>query len=138
MKGAKFGSVVAIQTALLTSIIAIIDTGPAFSQSSPGVPALGFYRGPISRDPYGHACIIDVHGMALPVANSSTKLYEHTVTMTNICFKKVRVRVCYRETEHCKVADLPSNEKTFMVLGYETNGTFFLLDYTEVPLGYVE
>jgi len=58
--------------------------------------------------------------------------------MTNTCFKKLRVRVCYRGTERCKVADLPSNERTQIVLGFEPRGNFFLFEYKEVPLGYSE
>jgi hypothetical protein len=115
-----------------------LDVTPAYQQSVVPTPGFGSDRDRGSRDPYGHPCITDVKALAVPVSSSKTNLFEQAVTMTNTCFKKLRVRVCYRGSERCKIADLPSNEKTQIVLGYEPKESFFLFQYKEVPLSYVE
>jgi hypothetical protein len=94
-------------------------------------------QGPQSRDRYGHICIGEVHGIAAPLVTAATTLYEHTVTMQNSCFKKLRIRLCYKGTDRCKVAELPSGERTRIVLGFSPNETSFMFEYREVP-GYVE
>ncbi len=99
---------------------------------------LGFERPLTSRDPYDKICIHGMRGYAMPVPNSPSKLFAHFVSFTNDCFKKLRVKVCYKNTNRCKVADLKSGGQTEIALGFEPNNGFFLVEFREVPLNYSE
>jgi hypothetical protein len=118
-------------------VLTLIDFTEANGQAI-GQSRFGLEREKGSHDPYGNRCIVAAEGFALPVPASPSKLFEHTVSISNKCFKKLRVRVCYRGSQLCKIADLPSNEKTQVVLGYEPSGSFFQFDYKEVPFSYSE
>jgi hypothetical protein len=67
------------------------------------------------RDATGRPCLA-VGGFARPHIIESN-LYDHVITVTNICAKRISLQVCYYESQDCVSMDVPGDGTKEAILG---------------------
>jgi hypothetical protein len=58
-------------------------------------------------------------------------IMEHWVAVTNACGQRIKVKVCYHNSEHCVMVDAPPWGRQDTVLGIFPALKEFSYDYTE-------
>lgn len=71
--------------------------------------------GPIPRDSLGRPCLDVEAGARRQMVNPD--VLDHVVSLKNICLRKVKVRVCYINSDRCKEVELLSNKREDVTLG---------------------
>ncbi len=79
--------------------------------------------------PTGKPCLaLSGHATAQIV---NKKMFDHRVDVINDCVQRIKVRVCYHETDHCVVLDVPPYGRKMGMLGVSPDRPDFRFDYKE-------
>lgn len=81
-------------------------------------PTIGAARGSEilrHRGPTGKPCLT-VGGFARP-HTVNANLYDHVITVTNSCARRLAIQVCYYDTSDCIPIEIPGGERKQAVLG---------------------
>jgi hypothetical protein len=117
------------------SLIAMSLCCPALSVAQGVEPRLGItgqsgHSGKSHTSSSGKPC--------LSVAGSSKAqrinpdIYDHLISITNSCPMRIKVRVCYYQSDHCVSMDIPSYERREEVLGVFPRLKDFRYEYKEL------
>jgi hypothetical protein len=79
--------------------------------------------------PTGKACLT-VKGVPQREA-INPKLFEHKIVALNDCSKRIKIRACYYQTQHCVVMDVPPNGRDEVVLGIMPSMSGFRFEFRE-------
>lgn len=99
----------------------------------PGVSLGGTLDGSVDktrhRGPLGKPCLTFV-GMARPHI-IDPKLFDHVMTVDNSCGQRLKVRVCYSQTDRCIDMDVPGYGRKEAILGIMPSEPVFRFDFKE-------
>jgi hypothetical protein len=79
--------------------------------------------------PTGKPCIT-IEGSAKP-QTINPNIFEHWVSAANSCGQHIKVNICYFQTQHCVMVDVPPWDRKDTVLGIFPALRDFRYDYTE-------
>jgi hypothetical protein len=63
----------------------------------------------------GKPCL-ETSGTAKPLA-SNPRILDHIVSLENRCIERIKVRICYHETEDCTDVEVPGRSRKEQVIG---------------------
>ncbi|MCK1294837.1 hypothetical protein [Bradyrhizobium sp. 30] len=95
------------------------STNPRFTLQGPAEPS----NSPVIKDALNRPCL-DVEAAARPHV-VDTKIVDHVVSIKNNCARKIKVKVCYFNSEHCNLLDVAPYHRVDTVLGTMRGVTFF-------------
>jgi hypothetical protein len=91
----------------------------ALGQSAAGtIGGLALVQNDLARHhlgPTGSACLT-IDGYAKP-ERVNKDIYQHWIKATNSCGQLIKVRICYRNSDHCIDMDVPPWDKKESMLG---------------------
>jgi hypothetical protein len=58
-------------------------------------------------------------------------IFEHWVAVTNSCGQQIKIKICYLNTDHCRMVEAPPWGRKAMLLGIFPALREFHYDYTE-------
>jgi hypothetical protein len=67
------------------------------------------------RDYAGKPCL-ETTGISRPLA-SNTRISNHSVSLDNHCVDRIKVKVCYYNTDDCTDVDVPGNSRKEQIIG---------------------
>jgi hypothetical protein len=126
----------ALKHARLVVAFLLLEAGCAYGQtSSTGSqttagsrftlqgPAETSLAAPSSRDALGRLCF-DVEAMARAhIVDQS--IYDHLVSLKNHCSRRLKLKACYFNSDHCNPVDLPPYGRVDTILGTMKGVQFF-------------
>jgi hypothetical protein len=79
--------------------------------------------------PSGKACL-NVRGQSRS-EKINPKLFEHMIVVVNQCSERIKLQVCYYQSHHCMMMDLPSFGRSEAILGIMPAMSGFRFEFRE-------